>query len=434
MKQALIIGLGVSGCSAAEFLLHHGWRVFAVEKNPKICKQDVAIIGPEDIHFVSQCQLVVISPGIPRSNPFYKAAVTLGVEVVDEAEMAMRHLKVPILGITGTNGKTTVTYLVEHTLNNSGIKAKALGNIGEPLAAYSIAPDDNTVVVAELSSYQLECMTTPSLDAAVVLNITPDHLDRYDSFEHYAQAKVSIARNLKPGGELFLHDSIPLQFPQFVKELSFKTFGHSQDANLWTDKEKVVYEGKIAYFFPLHYRQLGMHDCENALAAWALVKRLGVTPEQFCASLETFRKPPHRIEFVGEVDGVRFYDDSKGTNIDATIHAVKAVSGPVVLIAGGVDKGASYLPWAAECREKIVHIVAIGQAAEKIKSELKEYFSLELAADFQSAVTAATAKACPGHVVLLSPGCSSFDMFRDYVHRGEVFQDLVKKLITRRSS
>jgi UDP-N-acetylmuramoylalanine--D-glutamate ligase len=373
--------------------------------------------------------LVVVSPGVPQTDALYQEALEKGIEVVGEAELALRSCRQKCVAITGTNGKTTVTLLVHHVLKSCGIKARALGNIGEPLSKYFLNRDEDEVLVIELSSYQLETMKTPAFDAAVILNITPDHLDRYASMEAYAAAKWRLADCLKKGAPLYVHEQV-LQTASPRQEV--KSYGCSERAELSTDR-LVVREGeRVEYILPLRYRQAGVHESENALAGWALCKVLGVSPDAFCKALETFSKPPHRIEFVKEINGVFYFDDSKGTNIDAVIRAVEAMPSSVILIAGGVDKGASYLLWKERLQEKVRCIIAIGQAAPKIERELAVFYDIRRADSLEEAVKEASSIALPGECVLLSPGCASYDMFRDYAHRGEEFKRYINTLEERR--
>ncbi len=415
MRYALVLGLGVSGRSAAERLLRQGHAVIGVDDKvgadslkDLISKGMKRVVNDEEIDW-SQIFLMVVSPGISPKHRLYQNAIAHGVEVTGEAELSLRGLKQPIVAITGTNGKTTVTLLVEHILNVSGVKAKALGNVGTPLSAYESDPDE--VLVVELSSFQLETLSTLSFDAAVLLNITPDHLDRYASMEDYAKSKCHLQSLVKP------------QAPFFVCSQVVETFGSCLKSGY-----QLCERESIESFLPLKYRELGKHEWDNAAAAWALCKQFGISQKQFCQGLESFQKPHHRIEFAGSIDGVLFYDDSKGTNIDAVIQAVNAMKGPVILIAGGVDKGASYLLWKEIFQGKVKRIVALGQAAPKIYEELNPYFEMEIVDSLSCAVETAHSHAVRGDHILLSPGCSSYDMFRDYVHRGEEFQRKVQHL------
>ncbi|MBS0649774.1 MAG: UDP-N-acetylmuramoyl-L-alanine--D-glutamate ligase [Verrucomicrobia bacterium] len=418
MQRALVLGLGVSGKAAVELLLAQGYQVSGADDKagPEQLKDLISrgMYLQSNLEAIdwSQINLFVVSPGISPQHPLYRAALLHQIEIIGEAELSFRNLSQPAVAITGTNGKTTVTLLVEHILNASGVKAKALGNVGSPLSVYALNPDPGCVIVAELSSYQLETMTTPVFDAAVILNITPDHLDRYSSMEEYARAKCRLQNLLKPSSPFFVSKQVACQFAPLLKP------GHI----VYTQSESVE------EILPPEYRELGEHDIENAMAAWVLCKPFKITAEQFRNGLNTFTKPHHRIEFVATIDGVHFFDDSKGTNIDAVIRAVQTMKGPVILIAGGVDKGSSYLAWKEVFRGKVKRIIAIGQAAPKIFQELNPFFEMEIVDSLSAAVKASAGHAVKGDHVLLSPGCSSFDMFRDYAHRGEEFQRTVLSL------
>lgn len=449
MKRALIIGLGLSGRSAAAFLMRRGYSVTATDKNleqaqshaeaKELEKKGLLILDAKTILAAFQFDLVIVSPGVPPTDMLYAQALKDKVEIIGEAELALRQMKKKAVAITGTNGKTTVTLLVEHVLNESGLKAKALGNVGDPLTGYFLDPEEarsDEIIVAELSSYQLETMDVPVFDAAVLLNITPDHLDRYGNMTAYARAKCGIERCLKPGSPLYVYQVAADEFGSLFEKREFYTFGTSPRSDFWTDKEKVYQKvgpeidgsEKVEYLLPPGYRDEGSHESENALAAWLLVRQLGVTPEQFIRALKSFHKPPHRIEFITKIGGVAYYDDSKGTNLDAVIRAVAGMPSPVVLIAGGVDKGASYKPWIEAFQSRVKRIVAMGQAAAKIKKELAESIEVEIVGSMDEAVCRASEQAEKGGSVLLSPGCASFDMFRDYAHRGEEFKRCVKDL------
>jgi UDP-N-acetylmuramoylalanine--D-glutamate ligase len=414
----LILGLGISGKAAADLLMAKGETCIGVDSHPdavEMEKRFPAFLDTQSVD-LSEIGRVVVSPGIAPTHPLYREALACGIELIGEAELAFRFLRgQKALAITGTNGKTTVTLLVEHLLNSSGIKARALGNMGSPLTAYCLAPNPDEVIVAELSSYQLETMETAVFDAGVILNITPDHLDRYLSLLDYAFAKCRLKYCMKEKAPLFVCESVVRDYAPLLPQ------------------EAIAYSSEgIESFWPLSYTKKGRHEKENALAAWLLVKELGVTKEAFCKALETFKKPPHRIEYVAEVDGISFYDDSKGTNIDAVIQAVGVMPGKVVLIAGGVDKGSSYVPWKLAFGEKVKKIFVLGDAADKIQSELAETFFVEKVATLSEAVAGAASAAEKGECVLLSPGCASQDMFRNYAHRGEEFKRNVYDLQERR--
>jgi UDP-N-acetylmuramoylalanine--D-glutamate ligase len=439
-KKTLVIGLGVSGRSAVEFLLKKDARVWGVDSNRELLQNnaEIAALRQMGLHAshdqdelnIHNFDLVVVSPGIPRTHPLYRQALEQKKEIIGEVELACRYLKNITLGITGTNGKTTVTLLVAHVLNHSGKPARALGNMGVALTSEKgmQAISDNEIIVAELSSYQLETMHSRILDAAVVLNITPDHLDRYSNMEEYAQAKMDIAKYLKPGGELYLEDKCYQDFGHLLKNMKPQLYGYNDKCTVCSDLKHIFVNKKIECTLPSAYQGKSSHDVENLMAAYALCRYLGVTPQQFLEALPTFRKPSHRIEFVKELNGISFYDDSKGTNIDAVIRAVNIMEGKIVLIAGGVDKGAAYTPWIEAFADKVKYIYAIGQAAPKIKNDITHAVPVEICSNLKEAVEHAANLAQPGDNVLLSPGCSSFDMFRDYAHRGQEFQRIVNQL------
>jgi UDP-N-acetylmuramoylalanine--D-glutamate ligase len=441
MKRALVIGLGISGRAAAELLLSRGVSVVGIDGKKETVESHPDVVRLKEKGLVAQLDTVpldlqsfdevVVSPGIPQTHLVYAQCLASGIPITGEAELAFKEVKQPCIGITGTNGKTTVTLLVEHILNVAGKVAKALGNVGDPLTAYFLTPPKEEIIVAELSSYQLETMETAVFDAGVILNITPDHLDRYPDMEAYAAAKWRLNRCMKSEAPLYVHEQVMKEFGSYAGACVY-TYGRESSSTYWTDKKAIWNGEKIETILPLHYKNLGMHESENALAAWLMCKPFGVSSEIFLKALNSFNKPAHRIEYVLSLNGVDYFDDSKGTNIDAVIQAVGAMNGPVVLIAGGVDKGASYAPWKELFRNKVKKIVAIGQASQKISQELRPDFDVELAVSLEQAVERAAAVALEGDVVLLSPGCSSFDMFRDYADRGEKFKRHVHHLQERR--
>ena len=267
-------------------------------------------------------------------------------------------------------------------------------------------------------------MKTPVIDVGIVLNITPDHLDRYASTEEYAKAKCRMQDLIRPRGSFWVHQSVVEEFGPLLKG-NYQTYGNDSRSDRWTDRLSLRSGEKIETILPLRYRDLGEHESENVLAAWIICRTLGIGTEPFIAGLETFKKPSHRIEFVASLKGVDFINDSKGTNIDATIKAVEAMKGKVVLIAGGVDKGSSYEPWKKSFAGKVKAVLAIGKAASKIALELAPEFAVEIVPTLKEAVMRAHEKAEAGEIVLLSPGCSSYDMFDNYAHRGEEFKKFV---------
>lgn len=439
-KSVLVLGLGLSGCSAARLLLANGCKVWGADdklidiaRSPQIqglIKEGMGLFHSREI---SHFDLVIASPGISPMHPVYAAACHEGIPVMGEAELAITQLSKSHLciGISGTNGKTTVTYLLEHILNANGRKAKALGNSGIPLSSFLIPGEQvlepGTVIVAELSSFQLETMKTRVLDAAILLNITLDHLDRYASFEHYAKAKIHLFDCLKEGGIGYIQKDCYHAFREELPHYPLKTYGF-ENCHLYTDGEKIFLEGIPVCKLPSAFQNSKSHDIENILAAFAMAMEMKVEPEGIMDSLSAFKKPPHRLEFIQQINGISFIDDSKATNTDAVIRAVQSLSSSIVLIAGGVDKGGSYQVWKPHFNEKVHAICTIGQAADKISRELGDSLPIYPCESLYEAVITAAKLAKSGDVVLLSPGCSSYDMFSSYAHRGKHFQEIVQAL------
>lgn len=421
MKKILVIGFGKSGKAAAEFLLKQNKKVIAVDqksleiaKNPEVqelLKNGLQLLPDliEKIDF-SEIGQVILSPGVIPSHPLAKEAQKRKIEIIGEIELGFRHLKNPAIGVTGTNGKTTVTLLCAHILNYAGMKATLLGNMGTPLTSFAGKSDE--ILVVELSSFQLETLRQKCLDAAVVLNITPDHLDRYPTLIQYAGAKLRIRDVMKEEGKLFISKSVS---EKFLPDEKYPLYDDVSDL-----------EGK-RFLAPLISGKIAINR-ENALAAFRLCSHFGVKPKTFMEALKTFKAPPHRIEYVAEINEISFYNDSKATNVESVIHAVKTLSGPIILIAGGLDKGTPFSPWIQTFKGKVKRVYVIGIAAKKIKQELESSFEVIHADSLFDAVQKAYKSAARKDQILLSPGCASFDSFRNYEHRGEEFKRCVKEL------
>ncbi len=437
-KQVLVIGLGLSGRSAARFLQAHQAIVHGVDRDlhllnthPEIheLKQKGLIVHLEEGYGeISQFDLIVLSPGVPSTHPLVEAAYQAHVPLIGEIELGCRLAKNPLLGITGTNGKTTVTLLVEHVLKHAGQQAYALGNVGKPFTQELLTLSPHATIVLELSSYQLETLQQRALAAGVILNITPDHLDRYDDMEAYAAAKCLLERSIHTSGCLYMEEQSWQAYGHLLKEKKPRLYGYANTSFIYSDLKAVFRAGQKAFELPSALKGRKNPDLENMLAAYALCADRGITAENFLDAWMTFKKPAHRIEFVTAIRGVKYYDDSKGTNIDAVLRAVQMLEGPIILIAGGVDKGAPYTAWLAEFKNKVKSICAIGQAAAKITAQLSSCIPVKILKNLDEAVRQAAKEAQKGDTVLLSPGCASFDMFRDYAHRGEEYQRAVRLL------
>lgn len=437
-KQVLVIGLGLSGCASARFLLRRGAKVIGYDQKTALdpeaealCKQGMVFVCDLEKISLKDIDFAILSPGISLTHSLCVALQNEGVEIVGEVEFACRFLKHKAIGITGTNGKTTVTLLVTHVLNSAGIKAKAVGNVGVPITTALMESGETDVFVLELSSYQLETLHTPILDCAAVLNITPDHLDRHGDMLSYARAKMRIASIMKPEGKLYVNMVTKENFQSLMPESdAIQSFGYEPTCEVYTDCTHVYQGGKRQFTLPMLFSGKSNHDAENIMAAYALCAALGVSGNGFEQALKSFQKPAHRIEFVVNKEGVSYYNDSKGTNIDAVIQAVNTMSGPVVLIAGGVDKGASYIPWKRAFNGKVKNICAIGQSARKIHDELSDEIPVEIFSTLEDAVVYASSIAIEGDSILLSPGGSSFDMFKNYEDRGDTFKEIVNRHLT----
>ncbi len=376
--KALVIGLGISGRGAAKLLLKQGYEVVAVDQNPQ--KFEGIKVFPETAE-VGTVDLTIVSPGISRNHLQVK-----GRKAIGEVEFAMRFLKNRAIGITGTNGKTTLTLLLIHILQSVGIKARALGNMGTSVADYACNPDPDELLVIELSSYQLETMTTRCFEYGLITNISPDHLDRYESFEDYKKTKYRLRDLVKEGGVMDEDSYLQL-----------------------TENER--------------YWQIDSDPLSQA--AWALSQKLGLTWESFIAALKTFQRPPHRMEWVGEIKGVTFINDSKGTNGQAVLYGLSKLEGPVLLIAGGKGKGETFEKWKKPFQKKVRKVFAIGETAPQIERELG---GVKLCKGLEEAVREAYLESQKGDTILLSPGAASFDQFQSYEERGSKFKEYVKKL------
>ena len=438
-QKVLVLGMGLSGRSAAEFLLAQGASVYGIDRDAQLLathpeiqtlKQAGLNVYPErEFQNVELFDLLIISPGVPSNHPLVHMAQQSQIPMMGEIELGCQVAQNPIFGITGTNGKTTVTMLVTHVLNQCNQSAKALGNVGVPLTRELLQTDPQSLLVLELSSYQIETLYHRCLEAALILNITPDHLDRYENMEAYAKAKCEIVRPLKWGRPLYIEERAWSQYGHLLEKGKLRLYGYQETNFIYTDLAAVFREGKKAFELPFSLQDKKSHDLENLLAAYAFCADRGISGTDFLNAWQSFKKPAHRMEFITEHQGVRYYDDSKGTNIDAVIRAVQSLEGPLILIAGGVDKGAAYTPWLEEFKNKVKLICAIGQAAGKIHDHLASQIPVMILSSLKEAVHQAIRCAEKGDNVLLSPGCASFDMFKDYAHRGKEFQRIVWEII-----
>lgn len=420
MKSVAVIGLGKSGVSAAHFLVKQGYSVWVTDDKQTNGPEGMGFLPPHQMAArIADYQFVVISPGVPMSHPVAVAAKGCGLEVFCDVELAFRQIQskdLAMIGITGSNGKTTTTSLTCHLLNSCNKPAKPVGNIGNPILSEIESPA--STLVAELSSFQLETMSTAVLDAACILNITPNHLDRHGTMEEYTRAKYRIGACVKPGGQLWVQKACGGYGKGYY-------FGFDAACELYTDGVGVYRFGKKESCLPELLQHSRSHNVENYLAAYSLARLLGADPERCMEAYATFIKPRHRLEYVRTYNGIMFYDDSKATSVDAVLRAVESLTCPIVLIAGGVHKGYPYTSWRKAFKDKVKACVLIGQAADIIEQDLQNCVPIIRAQSLDEAVIKAMSQSRIGDAVLLSPGCASYDMFRSFEERGNKFQEIV---------
>lgn len=436
-QKVLIVGLGKSGIATANYLLSKGCEITAVDTNVdredihrlRIEKADLPlkIQKESEPQNISSYDLVVVSPGIKQTHHLYQAAIEKGVPVFSEAELALQLVKQRCIGITGSNGKTTLTLFLEHVLNVAGVKAKAIGNVGLPFTQYLLerVEDLEEILVCELSSYHLETLTAKVLDVAILLDITPDHLDRYHTFDAYAKAKLNIVHCIKSDGVLFLSRKMYDLFKEEIDQCEARVIVIPEEFSKGDKNSYLQLTKNREYCDFLGLVKEKAFSLESLYLAKSVLKHLIIRDCDLAKALATFKKPPHRLELVRTINEVKFINDSKATNIESVIYAVNRVEGDVLLIAGGKDKGLSFTEWKKYFSSQVVKVFAIGESAMKIKSSLEDRYEVELCENLENAVKKAFAFATPKSNVLLSPGCASFDSYRDYIHRGESFREIV---------
>jgi UDP-N-acetylmuramoylalanine--D-glutamate ligase len=444
-KKVLVVGLGKSGLAAALFLRRRGAHVTVSDvRSAEALAKDIPALLDEGIMVETgghglltfrRQDLIVVSPGVPLNTPELAQVKSFGLPVIGELELAARFLKGKTLAITGSNGKTTTTSLVGEILEKAGIPTLVGGNIGVPVVALIDQSTDETWSVLEVSSFQLESTERFHPAIAVILNITPDHLDRHGSFENYALAKERIfaAQNENDSVILNADNARAAQAAaRSVARVYFFSVEHSVLQGAWVEDGFLVYRGvkndPVEKIMPLSGVPLkGAHNVENVLAALCASRLAGATAEQVRSGVESFQAVEHRLEFVAKINGVDFYNDSKATNVDATAKAVASFSSGIHLILGGKDKNSDYTQLAQLLRARVRAVYTIGSAAAKIESELRGVVSILSCETLDNAVSAAGSAARPGEVVLLAPACSSFDQFENYEQRGKVFKELVNE-------
>ncbi len=442
-KRVLVVGLARTGVATALFCAARGAIVTATESRTeaeigeavtrlRAAGVTLELGGHQEKTFLEQ-DLIVPSPGVPADAPLLLAARGKGVAIWSEIELAYRFLQGTLIGITGSNGKTTTTSLVEHILKGTALPTILAGNIGTPLISCVDGMSKTTVTVVELSSFQLELIDTFRPNISVLLNLTPDHLDRHHTMDSYAAAKARIFENQTEGDAAILNADDPAAVP----------YAPTRPRSYWFSRKHQLAQGAYVCGDEIVFRNhgkeeavmarrdvplVGEHNLENVLAAVAATRLAGADAAAVARGVRSFAGVEHRLEFVAELGGVRYYNDSKATNVDATLKALDSFPGRILVILGGKDKGSDYTVLQGPLRKKAVLAMLIGAAAEKIDKQIAGSVAIDRAGTLERAVETASHAARPGDVVLLAPACASFDQFENYEHRGRVFKDLVRQL------
>lgn len=447
-KKVLVIGSGLSGIAAVKLLSNEGADIILQDGNENLSKQEIKdklpknlaiqiIVGAFPKERIKEIALVVLSPGVPTDLPYIVEMKQAGIPIWGEIELAYQYSKGKMAAITGTNGKTTTTALVGEIMKNYYVSVYVVGNIGIPYTDMVLNTKGSTITVAEMSSFQLETVHEFRPEVSAILNITPDHLNRHHTMEKYIAAKKRIAKNQG------IHDTCVLNYEdpilrKMAEDLRPKVFffssRHELAEGIFLDKEgNFIYreDGKEENVCNIRdLKLLGMHNYENVMAAIAISSHIGVPMEAIREAVINFTSVEHRIEYVAEINGVIYYNDSKGTNPDAAIKGIQAMVAPTVLIGGGYDKGSDYKDWIAAFDGKVKYLILLGETRETIASQAREsgFDSIIMADSLKEAVEIAYQKAEPGDAVLLSPACASWGMFKDYEERGRKFKEYVKQL------
>jgi UDP-N-acetylmuramoylalanine--D-glutamate ligase len=428
-KRVTVVGMAKSGRGAVELLLERGAVVRAIDEKPEGIVSGISI-EPQTAAAFSDAELVVISPGVPADLDLLDDIRSRGIPVIGELELASWFLAGDTIGITGANGKTTTTALVGHILQESGIACQVGGNIGTPPSSMVKGSRPGQWNVLELSSFQLETIQRFRAHIGVVLNITPDHLDRHHTFANYAAAKGRLFETQQAGDFAVLNADDPVSVAYASRTPAspvWFSLEKAVDSGVWLENDEVRYDGR----FVLHVSEIplrGRHNVQNVMAATIAARLAGASLQQIVAAVRTFPGVEHRLEFVRELDGVSWYNDSKATNVDATLKAIDAFPGGLWIILGGKDKGSDYTVLRRPLQEKARAALLIGAAAEKIASHLDGAVRIEQSLTLENAVQTAAREAKTGDAVLLAPACASFDQFNNYEHRGRVFKELVNAL------
>ncbi len=444
-KRVLVVGLGKSGIAAARFLKARGAQVTVSDIRPAGLISELPALldagimvetGSHGLLTFRRQDLIVVSPGVPSNTPELTTVRAMGIPIIGEMELGAQFLQGQIIAITGSNGKTTTTTLIGEILKASGKATLVGGNIGRPVVDMVAESTPESWSVLEVSSFQLETIQTFHPKIALVLNITPDHLDRHGSFEAYAAAKTRITENQTTDDFLILNaEDEPTKLVAAKTKAQIYWFSPRRQVKqgAFVHGESILFRAKeggdVEPIMPVAEIPLaGAHNVENVLAAVCAARLAGVDAQTIREAVAAFHAVEHRLEFVREVSGVRWFNDSKATNVDATAKAIEAFPGGIWLILGGKDKDSDYSTLSPLLRARVKAVITIGSAAEKIESHLAGVVKIERAGTMERAVAWAQKEAKSGDVVLLAPACASFDQFENYEHRGRVFKQLVNGL------
>ena len=448
-KKVLVFGLGISGIGAGQILERHGAEVIMYDGNQKLTEEKIKkqlgedssakiVIGdfPEEV--LEKLDMTVLSPGVPTDLPVIEKMREQGITVIGEVELAYQFGKGDVLAITGTNGKTTTTTLLGEIMKNYQEDVFVVGNIGTPYTTAVEKMTDNTITVAEMSSFQLESIVDFRPRVSAILNFTPDHLNRHHTMEAYIEAKENIAKNQTPEDICVLNyedEETRKMADEFQASVLFFSSKHKLEQGIYLDGEDIVYkpekekEGTVICKTG-ELQILGVHNYENVMAAVAMAAAYGVDLDVIRKSVLAFKGVEHRIEYVAEKNGVVYYNDSKGTNPDAAIKAIQAMRRPTILLGGGYDKDSEYTEWINSFDGKVKKLILMGATKEKIardceKCDFHDYVYVDT---FEEAMNLAVEMAEPGDAVLLSPACASWGMFPNYEVRGDKFKEIVNSL------
>jgi UDP-N-acetylmuramoylalanine--D-glutamate ligase len=438
-KTVVVLGLGKSGLAAARLLVREGAKVIATDSRTAEDLGSIAAelgqlgatleLGGHRTESFTSADLIVKSPGIGPKHPQLVAARDRGVPIIGEVELCTPWLQYPVIGITGTNGKSTTTALTGHLLTTAGFKVFVGGNLGTPIAEQVLEGQRVDATVLELSSYQVDDLIDFRCDVAMVLNLTPDHLERYGTMENYAASKARLLSLMTPNGVAILNGSDEwtkaMKPPATVRTVMF---GHgAARAGFITHSDGTIVRGEERYTVASRALK-GAHNFENAMAAIEAARVVGASPEAIQRGLDTYPGLPHRIEFIRSRGGVDWINDSKATNVDSVEKSLTAFNGPLHLIMGGKGKGAPYAPLRSLFPGRVKRLYVIGADGSRIADELGDLAPVERVETLTNAVEAASRLAKPGETVLLSPACASFDQFKSFEHRGSVFREAVERL------